>query len=352
MKTLRALFVHGDWARDRLMAEASRLDDEALDRPFEMGKGSLRRTLEHLWRAERFWLDRWLGDDRRIGDPEPGLTPAALRERFRATAAERGGLLGRLAEGDLPRRVDFPGGRGERREYALGAMMLHECNHGFHHRAQALNMLRHLGAEPPGVDYITMKADRGPGTGAGHDVATIREYFAGADRARARLDAAVCGLGGDVLDRPFEMGPGSIRRVLLHVRDAEQWWLECWTGGPPPGFRPLPATTSTGELGDLFAATARERNAFLRSLRDDDLDRTVTVRWRGGRELSFTVGDTMVQLCGHGTHHRAQALNMLRRCGIAPPELDLIARPDRAGAAGPPPGAGASPRTAPAPRAT
>jgi uncharacterized damage-inducible protein DinB len=32
----------------------------------------------------------------------------------------------------------------------------------------------------------------------------------------------------------------------------------------------------------------------------------------------------MVQVCSHGTHHRAQALNMLRRLGAPVSELDLI----------------------------
>ena len=56
--TLRALFVHNDWARDTLLALADPLTNEQLDRPFKMGLESLRYTLEHLWVAERIWLDR------------------------------------------------------------------------------------------------------------------------------------------------------------------------------------------------------------------------------------------------------------------------------------------------------
>ena len=49
----RALFAHSDWARDKLMGLAKDLDNEALDRAFEMGLGSLRATLYHLWAVER-----------------------------------------------------------------------------------------------------------------------------------------------------------------------------------------------------------------------------------------------------------------------------------------------------------
>jgi uncharacterized damage-inducible protein DinB len=51
--TVRDLFRHSDWARDKLLERAAQLDDAALDRPFEMGVGSLRETLQHLLFAER-----------------------------------------------------------------------------------------------------------------------------------------------------------------------------------------------------------------------------------------------------------------------------------------------------------
>ena len=41
-------------------------------------------------------------------------------------------------------------------------------------------------------------------------------------------------------------------------------------------------------------------------------------------ELTFVLGDTMLQLCGHGTHHRAQALNMARRLGARVANLDYL----------------------------
>jgi uncharacterized damage-inducible protein DinB len=40
--------------------------------------------------------------------------------------------------------------------------------------------------------------------------------------------------------------------------------------------------------------------------------------------LSFPLGVTMLQLCCHGTHHRAQLLNMLRRLEARVPELSYI----------------------------
>ncbi len=42
-------------------------------------------------------------------------------------------------------------------------------------------------------------------------------------------------------------------------------------------------------------------------------------------DVSFTRGAAMTHCLVHGTHHRAQALNMLRHLGVAPlPEIDVM----------------------------
>src|SRR5207247_562821 len=72
LTTIRELFVHNDWASTHLLSLARPLSDTQLDQPFEMGEGSLRRTLNHMWAAERVWLDRW----QRAGKPNHRADPA------------------------------------------------------------------------------------------------------------------------------------------------------------------------------------------------------------------------------------------------------------------------------------
>ena len=81
LTTLRALFGHNDWARDRLMEAAVPLGEEKLDEAFEIGPCSLRATLQHLWRADRWWLDCWQEAGDRLGPPEPNLPMAELHDR-------------------------------------------------------------------------------------------------------------------------------------------------------------------------------------------------------------------------------------------------------------------------------
>jgi uncharacterized damage-inducible protein DinB len=41
-------------------------------------------------------------------------------------------------------------------------------------------------------------------------------------------------------------------------------------------------------------------------------------------ELAFHLGESLLQLGVHGTHHRAQAINMLRQLGARTPPTDYL----------------------------
>ena len=155
LDTIRELFNHNDWARDKLLALTDDLSDDQLDRPFEMGPGSLRATLFHLWACEFGWPRRWQpGSDHGYADEPAGESIAEIRRRFIETAAERDAFMAGLTEADVTRAVTFERSSGGTATYPLGAMMLHVTNHGAHHRAQAINMLRHLGVASTHVDYL------------------------------------------------------------------------------------------------------------------------------------------------------------------------------------------------------
>ncbi len=323
--TLAALFLHDDWARERLLDAAEPLSAEALDRAFPMGKVSLRNTLEHLWRAEFYWLDRWERPDQApAARPAPGLPLPDLRRRFRETARRRDEFLDRAGRAGESKRIAFLDQAGGRKTYPLGDMMLHVCNHGFHHRAQALNMLRRVGGTAPDLDILKMRTQPSPHPPTEYDRDTIAEYYRYNDWARGVVHALAEGLSDADLDRPFEMGRGSLRRTLLHIRDAEQWWLGTWCGEPPDAFKRLPETASIAELDAALVGIAARRREYLSDSTAGDLERVVRVRPPRGGELAFTIGDTVLQLCGHGTHHRAQAVNMLRQVGATMPDIDYI----------------------------
>ncbi|MFQ5492141.1 MAG: DinB family protein, partial [Phycisphaerae bacterium] len=302
MSIYGALWAHNDWGRDKVMALAANLDDGALDRSFAMGAGTLRLTLQHLWRAERAWLDCWLGDADPPAPPaEPALPVPALWDRFRLTAAERDRFLQGTSPQGLARKVRYRDSRGRAFEHALGDMMLHVCNHGQHHRAQALNMLRHLGIEKiPGLDYLFMRVEQ-PESTPDSDPAVIERYFEYDDWAMQRVLAVAEALDNAQLDQPFEMGVGSLRTTLTHIHDAQRWWLENWTTGTSNAFRESPADTSMGELSALWRKTVEERNAFLSRQSAEGLSVKVTAQVSPTQRMTFALGDTVMFVPGHGT---------------------------------------------------
>lgn len=163
LATIRELFGYNDWMRDRLMALIEPLDDSRLDRPFEMGPGSIRKTMEHLAMAEWLWLKRWKGWCPKEQDlPKTGTEMVALWKFFRDIARERESYLDTLKDEELDRDVTYTNLAGETYTFRLGHLFIHVCNHGTHHRAQVVNMLRHVGVTTPPTDYLVMHKERQP----------------------------------------------------------------------------------------------------------------------------------------------------------------------------------------------
>lgn len=160
LDTVRELFRYNDWARDRVLTLVAPLDPSALDRRFEMGEGSLRATVGHIHEAEWNWLQRWQGRSPKKGEaPHEFATIQALWTQWRLTADDRDRFLNTLHDADLDRAVTYTNMLGETYSFKVGYMLLHVCNHGTHHRAQAVNMLRHLGVKPPPMDFLVMHAE-------------------------------------------------------------------------------------------------------------------------------------------------------------------------------------------------
>jgi uncharacterized damage-inducible protein DinB len=325
LATLRDLYRHLDWASDRVLAAAETLDERQLDRPFDVGPGTLRKTLWHVWSAHWLWFTRLGGASPRTTLPDGAGTSVAELRRFAGEQrVSRARSLGESSDDALDRDVSYRNTQGELFAARVGTILLHVCNHAAHHHAQALNMLRHSGVgKPLRLDYLFMYHEDRDRPAPALSVDVLRDYFAYTDWARERVLDVAHTLDGAALDRPFEMGLGSIRRNLLHVCDAESWWLANWIGGT--GDVPFPASDDAVPLADLrarFDDNAAKRSEALARTRDEDLLRDVQGTAAPGRVFRFPLGVAMVQLNTHATHHRAQTINMLRQCGKTTPATD------------------------------
>lgn len=343
---LESFLEHGEWANRKLWALCAGLTDEQLDQQRDMGFGSLRNTLFHILAAEEIWLERWQDRPWRPFDTDAGgRSLEEIAERLERVAAARRALVAQERADGWRRVCVYKNAQGNAFQNPLGDLVWHVANHGIHHRAQALNYLRSFDRRVPGgLDYIFfrlaypataqdepvaagfrqygLEIATGPGRPLSWDRAFVERYFAYADWANQHLLAATESLAADELDRPRAMGMDTLRRTMTHLVDAEQWWLKNWTIGPS-AFEKLPETTSLADIRQAWQQVVAQRNAFVASLDDASAARVVTALI-GPSPVHFAVVESLAQLCCHGTHHRAQWINMLRQSGVKPPGVDVI----------------------------
>lgn len=340
------LYRYNDWANAKIVKLADGLSDAQLDQPCEMGFGSLRAILFHLLQAERIWLERWEGKSWRPLETDPrGASLAPIAAGLIEVSEARRALLDAEIYDDFNRIVTYQDSRKNEYRHPLRDLLLHVANHGIHHRAQLLYCLKQFDRRvPAGIDYLFyklaypsveqdpaavdalrqygMEAAVGTSSVLAFDLKLLQRYYSYHDWANRQVVDIALTLDDATLDQDHQMGLGSIRKNLLHLHDVEPWWLATWTDGPTE-FPRTPVATPLREVVDSWRAIAEKRNLFVASLNEEKAARVVAMT-AFGPPKKFRVLESMIQICGHGTHHRAQLVNMLRRSGITPPALDFI----------------------------
>lgn len=155
---LASLLGHNAWATRELLKSCAALSDAQWNREFEIGPGSMRKTLTHIVGAMMRWADRISESELResIEDGPQRYTPEELLDLLEV-ASERLGLIAADIERDAAggawdRRVRFDTPDGRTYLFTRAAALTHVLTHGMHHRAQALNIRRRLGLPPFGLD--------------------------------------------------------------------------------------------------------------------------------------------------------------------------------------------------------
>jgi uncharacterized damage-inducible protein DinB len=152
---------HRLWARARFLSACSDLPDEMLSREFPIGRGSVLKSLTHLYAAEVVWVEALhnTADEPLIAD-DAFATLDGLVGAWPDVDARWHAYLAVISEDELTRTI-------HRHSASLGRMysmqaqdvMVHVCTHQAHTLAQALNMLRELHVDDlPALDYVFWSA--------------------------------------------------------------------------------------------------------------------------------------------------------------------------------------------------
>jgi uncharacterized damage-inducible protein DinB len=155
LATVRTLLDHSDWSNRTLLEAALPLEEAELERDMQIGPGSMRRILLHIYNGEAVWLKRWQGNaETKWPSEQEKIGVRDLAERFERCWVERDGFFAGLMAIDVARVQPYRDSKGTLYTATLGDMLLQGVLHSKHHQAQAVNALKRLGASWPELDYM------------------------------------------------------------------------------------------------------------------------------------------------------------------------------------------------------
>jgi uncharacterized damage-inducible protein DinB len=161
-----ALFDFTYWADRKVLEAASAVPSEAFVRPVAIAYRDLRGTLVHALDVEMSWRRRLRGEPRSAWDVslpvEDYQTVASLATHWQRDETEMRAWIARLDDVGLVATQDL--GDGDR--FPLWYYLVHIVTHSEQQRRDAQLILRHLGHEPPDLEFLYY-ADTLAATGTG-----------------------------------------------------------------------------------------------------------------------------------------------------------------------------------------
>ena len=149
----------------------------------------------------------------------------------------------------------------------------------------------------------------------------LRQLCAHMEWADARVWSAILGVEEACQDQ-------RLRDRLHHLHETQQAYLGMWTGQPPRSAESADSLAAVYEWAQTFYAASRSfvdvtgapalaepvSGVFVERMR----------QYLGPPQGTVTLGDTVMQVVTHTTHHRGQVMTRLRELGGTPPLVDYV----------------------------
>ena len=152
----------------------------------------------------------------------------------------------------------------------------------------------------------------------------LRTLFAYDSWANDLLLQVIKALPEEAVRRDLGTSHQSLLGTLVHIVAAEEIWLSRWKGAPRSKLTCLEEIASLDALLEWWRTVRAERDSYIASLGEADLEREMEVTSPAGATYRHRYADMFRHLANHSTYHRGQAAAMLRQLGEKPPSTDLI----------------------------
>jgi len=343
---LDELYRYNHWANWQVIELCESLAGAQLDAVHPIGFGSLRNTMFHILAAEQVWYERWHSLPTR---PFPldaaGMSIDAISQRLDDVNEQRSDWLETIGPSGLERQITYKDGKGDSHTHRCKDLLIHVANHGVHHRAQALCILKTYGKTVAGgLDHLFFRLANpsSPQTVASAesfrqfgiecasgispavrwDGPLLQSMMTYGDWANDTLWQIISTMPAAAIDQPWTIGLGSIRKTLLHMGNVDRMWIDHWTSNAAD-YTPPAEELDLDVLQRKMPALRNNRDRFLASQNETSADCVLSVHAMGP-ELRIPLVESMIHVAIHGTHHRAQITNMMRRGGVLPPPIDYV----------------------------
>lgn len=151
---IEALYDFTYWADRTVLETASTASAEAFSRPVAISYRDLRGTLVHTLDVEMSWRRRLRGEPKATWDASLAVedfpTVAALADRWAEDESEMRAWIHGLSDADLVAIQDL----GDADRFPLWFYLVHIVTHSEQQRRDAQLILRHLGIEPPDLEFL------------------------------------------------------------------------------------------------------------------------------------------------------------------------------------------------------
>jgi uncharacterized damage-inducible protein DinB len=153
----------------------------------------------------------------------------------------------------------------------------------------------------------------------------IREHYDYHRWANRRLFDVAHSLGTEATGRDLgkHWSLPTLKAMFAHLYAADSVWLSRWKGQSPTRLLGDKDFASMADLREKWDALEAEQRAFVESLKDADLTRSVEYKNTEGAQFRVPLGPLLQHVVNHATHHRSEVATMLTIISGSPPDTGI-----------------------------
>jgi uncharacterized damage-inducible protein DinB len=129
-------------------------------------------------------------------------------------------------------------------------------------------------------------------------------------------------LTSEDLIRDMGIGKGSIRNILVHIMNAENYWISLLSNVE---FEYLDAKDflDVSSIRTAWCEIEGRTMDFIKNLQESDFLHVRNAHWKKDT-MSFTVGKALIHMATHEIHHRGLIVGLIRQLGFEPPDVNML----------------------------